>query len=194
MSVPADPETFFTRYVPERFAAIASGLAGKTSPGSLCFRVIGAGEWVLRLRDGALSVEAGTADDTIVQISVRREDFEPLVVRGAERLEQEPASLDGQLVAFRALSLDEERANLIRGISGNVALSVVDGEARSRVVLTPGTATPNFDAPECEVSIELADFLALQQGRQNPIELLMANKIRITGNAQIALALSGLFT
>lgn len=194
MSVPADPQAFFTRYVPERFATVESEFRGISSPGSLLFRVSGAGNWAFRLNAGVLVVEAGESNDPILQLSVSREDFEPLVVKSAERFEQIPNALDKQLVAFRALRLDAERANLIRGVAGNVGLAIVDQGRASRIVLTPGAATPNLDEPECEISIELVDFLALQRGAQNPIELLMNNKLRISGDAQIALALSGLFS
>ena len=193
MSVPEDPNEFFSRYVPERFAAIAKEFAGTSSAGSLVFRVSGAGEWSFRLKGGALGVEGGVSADAILQISVSRQDFEMLVLPSVMRFEQAPPALDKQLVAFRALSLDAERAQLIRGIAGSVSISISDRGKVSRIVLTPGTAAPNLEQADCDVSMELADFLALQQGTQNPIELLMNNKLRITGNAQIALALSGLF-
>jgi SCP-2 sterol transfer family len=193
MSVPEDPNEFFTRYVPERFAAIAKEFAGTSSAGSLVFRVRGAGEWSFRLKGGVLGVEGEVSADAILQISVSRQDFELLVLPSVARFEEAPPALDKQLVAFRALSLDAERAQLIRGIVGSVSISISDQGKVSRIVLTPGTAAPNLDKADCDVSVELADFLALQQGTQNPIELLMNNKLRITGNAQIALALSGLF-
>jgi predicted lipid carrier protein YhbT len=193
MSVPSDPKEFFTRYVPERFAAVVADFTGKTSAGSLAFDIGEAGAWSFRLENGALAVEPGVAADAILRISVAPADFEPLVVKSAARFAGAPAALERQLIALRALDLDAERAQLIRGIAGSVAIVVVDQGVPSRIVLTPGSAAPNLDAPDCELSVDLEDFLALQQGRQNPIELLMANRLRISGNAQIALALSGLF-
>ena len=193
MTVPSDPIEFFTRYVPERFATVASEFAGRSSAGSLVFEVEGAGAWSFRLAEGALGIEQGVAADAILRISIARTAFEPLVVKSAARFAGAPASLERQLIALRALNLDAERAALIREIAGSVAISIVDQGVPSRIVLTPGSAAPNLEKPDCEVSLDLEDFLALQQSQANPIELLMNNKLRITGNAQIALALSGLF-
>jgi putative sterol carrier protein len=47
--------------------------------------------------------------------------------------------------------------------------------------------------PECEVSCEADAFWGLQTGTTNPLELLMSGKLRISGDAQIPMALSSLF-
>jgi putative sterol carrier protein len=39
----------------------------------------------------------------------------------------------------------------------------------------------------------MSDFIDMQTGKRNPVELAMAGKVRIIGNAQIPLALSSVF-
>jgi putative sterol carrier protein len=39
----------------------------------------------------------------------------------------------------------------------------------------------------------MSDFMDMQTGKQNPMQLAMAGRIRIIGNAQIPMALSGVF-
>ena len=189
--VPSAPEPFFTDFVPARFAALG-GLQQGSSPGSVVFAVPGSGMWAFRLNRGQLLVETGLASDAVVRITIPEQSFGPIVVAGAERVTAE-APIERQLLAFRALSLDAERAQAIRDISGSVAFAVLDGAVTHRVYVTPGLAEPNLSAPECEVSCDAASFWGLQSGLNNPIELLMSGKLRIAGDAQIPMALSALF-
>ncbi|HEY4102702.1 MAG TPA: SCP2 sterol-binding domain-containing protein, partial [Polyangiaceae bacterium] len=149
--------------------------------------------WAYRLAAGKLAVEAGAPGDAIVCITVPEASFAPIVLAGAERLTGEALSPERQLLAFRALTLDAERAALIRGVAGSVAFAVVDGAHTHRVFVTPGSAEPNLAAPECEVSCAADSFWALQSGALNPFELLMSGKLTIKGDAQIPMALSSLF-
>ncbi len=190
--VPSSPEAFFGSYIPARFAEF-SGPSQATSAGSVLFSVPGAGSWAYRLAGGKLAVEAGVPADAIVCITVPEASFAPIVLAGAERLTGEALSPERQLLAFRALTLDAERASLIRGVVGSVAFAVIDGAHTHRVFVTPGAKQPNLAAPECEVSCEADAFWALQSGTLNPFELLMSGKLTIKGDAQIPMALSSLF-
>jgi SCP-2 sterol transfer family len=190
--VPSSPEVFFTTYIPARFAELA-GFEQATSAGSVLFTVSGAGQWAYRLVEGKLLVEPSAPSDAIVGITIPEASFGPIVVAGAERLAGQTLSPERQLLAFRALTLDAERAAQIRSVAGSVAFAVVDGASTHRVYVTPGTAAPNLVQPECEISCEADAFWGLQSGTHNPIELLMGGKLRIAGDAQIPMALSGLF-
>jgi putative sterol carrier protein len=57
-----------------------------------------------------------------------------------------------------------------------------------RVVLSIGATTPKPDAPDCEIECSLADLWSIQSGSVNPFQLLLDGKIRIKGNAELALA------
>lgn len=193
MSVPETAQAFFTQYIPTRFEAVKGVLTGKSSSGSMTFRVAGDGEWSLRLKDGALEIAEGMADDVILQVTVPAADFKPIFVRGAELQEGEPPKPEAQVMAFKALTVDAERAKLVRAVAGSVAFVITDGDDVRKLVITPGAAAPELDAPDCRLECQMSDFMDMQVGKQMPIQLAMSGKIRIVGNAQIPMALSGVF-
>jgi len=192
MSVPASPESFFTRYLPERFSGLP-GFEHVSSHGSVAFAVPEVGVWSFRMRVGELLCESGLPSDPVVRITIPEASFEPIVVRGTERMATLALSPDKQMLAFRALTLDAERVAQVRAVVGSVSFVVLDGDISHRVYVTPGSAEPNLAQPECEISCESEAFWGLQTGTQNPFELLMSGKIKITGQAQIPMALSSLF-
>lgn len=192
MSIPSSPELYFTHYIPERFSGLP-GFEQVSSLGSIAFVVPEVGRWSLKLRKGQLSCEQGLASDLIVRITIPEASFEPIVVRGTERMAGLTLSPDKQMLAFRALTLDAERVAQVRAVTGSVSFVVLDGKDNYRVYVTPSTAEPNLASPECEISCEAEAFWGLQTGSQNPFELLMNGKIKITGQAQIPMALSSLF-
>jgi putative sterol carrier protein len=192
MNIPSSPESFFTQYIPERFSGLA-GFERVSSLGSVVFAVLDVGMWSFRLHSGRLSCELGLPSDTVVRISIPQPSFEPIVVRGTERMAGLALSPEKQMLAFRALTLDAERLAQIRSVVGSVSFAVLDGQVSHRVYVTPGNAEPNLAKPECEITCEADAFWGLQTGTQNPIELLMSGKIKIAGEAQIPMALSSLF-
>src|SRR5690606_21225730 len=149
-----------------------------------------AGEWSLRLTDGELVVEPGVGDDVIMQVSVNEADFAAVVVEGARQQEAKGAKPEQQVVALKAITIDPARAAQVRGVPGSVGLVVTDGDETRRVTLTPGSQTPNIDAPECKLSCQMSDFVDWQEGRIQPMQLVMTGKMRIEGNAQIPMALT----
>jgi len=192
MNIPTSPESYFTRYIPERFSGMP-GFEQVSSAGSVAFAVPEVGLWSFRLRAGQLLCEPALASDPVVRITIPAASFEPIVVRGTERMAGLTLSPEKQMLAFRALTLDAERSAQIRSVVGSVSFAVLEGKDTHRVYVTPGAAEPNLSKPECEVSCESEAFWGLQTGTQNPFELLMSGKIRIAGDAQIPMALSSLF-
>lgn len=191
--VPETPQEFFTQYIPKRFDLVKSPLAGKSSSGCMTFRVSGAGEWSLRLIDGNLVVENGMADDVVLQVTTSSEDFAPIFVQGAVTQEGDPIKPEQQVLAFKVLTVDAERLALVKGIAGSVAFVIADGDRTYRLAVTPGAQIPKLDAPECRLEVKMSDFMDMQTGKQNPMQLAMSGKIKIVGNAQIPMALSGVF-
>lgn len=190
-SVPETPEAFFGSYVPATFARVAEPLRGVTSSGAVVFRVGEHEPFTFRLAEGQISAARGMADDALVQVTMAEDDFQPILVRGAEQLEQSQSAPEKKLAAFRALLIDAERASLIRSVQGSLAVELQDTRTH-RLVLTPGTRPPSA-AAECTVRCALSDFWAMQRGEANPFELMMNGKIQISGDAQIVMALSSLF-
>lgn len=194
--VPDDPKEFFESYLPERFKSFDATLAGKSSVGSMVFSVTdGGGEWSLLLRDGKLEVNAGADPDPILTFTIPSEDFLAVMVQGARLAEeaQEEAKASSQLMAFKALTLDAERAQLVKNVRGTVMFSITDGGQKRRLAVTPGTQTPELEKPECRLECQMSDYLELQQGRQVPMQLAMSGKIRMIGNAQVPMALGAVF-
>lgn len=191
--VPTKPAEFFGSWLPEAFEPLAARLGAKNSPGALVFQVGEDAPLALRIELGRINVSNGVPGDTIAQVRLTEGAFEPIVVRGAELLSAEQKSSETHLLVLRALTLDSERVGIIRGVPGSVAFVLKAGSEEHRLLLTPGTQTPNIQAPECTVRCQLDDFLAMQRGETNPFELMMNGKIQISGDAQIPMALSSLF-
>jgi len=61
------------------------------------------------------------------------------------------------------------------------------------LLLAPAGVAVDIDKPTCDVSCTLEDFWKLQSGEANAFELLMDGRLRLGGDAQIAMALSGVF-
>lgn len=191
--LPDTPKEFFTQFIPQQFKKLEAGMAGKSSNGSMVFRVTDAGEWSMRLKDGALEVMDGQQDDVIIQVTCSPADFKPIFVQAAVLQEGQTIKPEQQVMAFKALTIDSEKVKLVRSIAGTVAFVIDAGGTIHKLAITPGTGKPNLETPDCRLECKMSDFIDMQTGKQNPMQLAMSGKIRIVGNAQIPMALSGVF-
>src|SRR5689334_4690285 len=103
---------FFGEYVPAQLARLEPSLAGFSSPGAVVFELGAAGAWSLRITAGRASVTAGVDPEPLVHIALAEADFEPIVLVGAERFQNDAP--EHQLVAARVLTIDQDRARLLR--------------------------------------------------------------------------------
>jgi SCP-2 sterol transfer family len=181
---PSSPREFFHAFLPAWLAKSAT--SSITSPGALVFHV-GTETYALRLETGKLVVQDGPASDAILQVSLSSADFAELIVQAQPLLD---AGQSDRLLALRSLSLDAERAKLIRGVDGSVAFEISDGAEARTLLLTPGVTAVGSAPPACTVRVAAADFWALSRGEKNPFELLMDGKIRMQGRMEVAMALS----
>jgi hypothetical protein len=204
--VPDEPQRLLTEFLPQLFARLAAPSAGGGSvrpapfrspaPVGIVVRVVGAGEWTLRIASEGLVVEPQAADGAALQVSLSERDWGPLVVAPlslalAQRRDAElPAS--GSLWA-RLTRWDEETVDLLRRQPGGVLVRVDDAGTSRNVALTPGSQQYSLDNADCIIDCALADLLELQTKRKSPLDLFYAGQIRISGDAQVALALAGLF-
>ncbi|MBI4511922.1 MAG: SCP2 sterol-binding domain-containing protein [Deltaproteobacteria bacterium] len=192
--IPSTPREFFTTYLPARFAAARQAFSGKSSPGSMTFHVHGdaGGSWTLSLANGELEVTPGTCGEPVVQAFLSREDFEHLLLQAARLEEAQGGGLETQLLAFKALTLDAERAKMLRSVTGSVAFVIADGSVTRKVVIAVGDVR-SVEQPDCRVECQVTDFLDLTAGRQLAIQLAMSGRMRLLGNAQVAMALGAVF-
>ncbi len=181
---PSTSRDSFEEYLPGWFRAAVT--TEPNSPGALVFHV-GPDSFALRLEQGKLGVSRGSVSDAILQVSLTEPDFAELI-RQAEALFQSAAT--DRLLALRSLSLDPERAKLIRNVDGSVAFEIAEGDAIRTLLLSPGVAVAGSEPPACTVRVAAADFWALSRGDKNPFELLMDGKIRMQGRMDVAMALS----
>ncbi len=190
---PSDPEELFTSYLPLRLSAALGELGSITSAGAVTFRVVGSGEWSLRVVDGRVEVTEGMPDDVVLQITVPRDDFDALV----RQLSEQPFSFGrrsrtkGSLL--RALSISKETARMVRRVPGSVLLVARDGAASHRLLVSPGDRAANLDSAECTIELSLADLQDAQGNGVPPMQLLGQGKLRIKGSVQIAMALAAPF-
>jgi SCP-2 sterol transfer family protein len=222
--VPAAPERFFVEFLPAFVAelgaaspaaspavspaAVASGSPGRPSEegarrgrrapanAGIVARVVGAGQWTLRFTERALGVTPGVADDVALQLSLRAEDFVPLVVeplRVALDAPGESSALAAKGFWTRLGRFDAETVDLLRRQEGRILVRVDDEGTSRNVALTPGLQQFSLEQAECNVDCTLAALQDVQARRKNPLDLFYEGQIRITGDAQIALAMAGLF-
>jgi hypothetical protein len=182
-AAPTTAREFFESYLPDWFGK-AGGTA--TSPGALVFHV-GPESYALRLEAGVLKVATGSSSDAILQVSMSAPDFAQLIQQGDKLFQS--GNTDG-LLALRSLTLDAERARMIRNVDGSVAFEITEGETVHTFLLSPGVAVAGAAPPACTVRVDSADFWALSRGEKHPFELLMDGKIRMQGRMEVAMALS----
>lgn len=178
-------------------AAAPAGRRGATpAAAGVGLRVVAAGEWTLRIAGAQLLVKQGIESDVALQLSMAASDFEPLVVVPLRRaLEQRAAggNIDARSVWTRLGRWDTETVELLRQQTGSILLRIQDGERKRAIAITPGTQPFSLDTASCTIDCALADLEALQEQRGNPLDLFYQGQIRISGDAQIALAMAGLF-
>lgn len=192
-AVPDAPQAFFTEFLPERAKELSDALRGKTSPGSMTFRVIGDGEWTLRIADGALAVSNGMADDVIVQVTLPSADFKRVFVDGARSLAERKASVDKQVFAFKVLDAPADRIRMVKMIPGSLGFFVKEPDTTRVLVVSPGSRAFDLEKPECRLDCSIDDWEDMQSGKVQPMQLVMGGKMKMSGNPQIAMALAGVF-
>ena len=166
------------------------------APVGIGLRVLGAGEWTLRIVGEQLLVSAQIQPDVALQVSLAAHDFGPLVVAPLRRaLAQRSGEASAAPAGLwtRLGRWDEETVDLLRRQNAGILLRIQDGELKRCVALTPGIHPYSLEAAECTIDCALADLEQLQAKQGNPLDLFYAGQIRISGDAQIALAMAGLF-
>lgn len=187
---PSDPDAFFCDYLPRYLARSGTPFGNVSSVGSVTFRVASVGEWSLRLRDGELEVTRGMEDDVVIQVTTPAEDFTALLSEMALQAKTEGAKGNPRKGPFGALLADAETSRLVRHVPGSLLFVARDGEDRRRVLFTPGRRAAKLDVAECTIECAIEDLRDAGKAGASPLALFASGKLKITGNVQIAMALS----
>lgn len=189
----SSPHSFFETWLPARFAEFVQ----TCSPGQLQFNArcsvhveVGAEAWHLSLRDNALDVRAvtvGNADEATFRVHVDPALFDRFVLAEATKV----TSVPKELPALKLLALDDEALTLIRDIPG--CLKVVATEPGAELSATFGPGSRPAEPAECTLKCSVADLEAVKAGQAQPMELFFSGRIQLEGDAQVAMALAGLF-
>ncbi|MBM4361503.1 MAG: SCP2 sterol-binding domain-containing protein, partial [Deltaproteobacteria bacterium] len=83
-----------------------------------------------------------------------------------------------------------DTARLIRHVPGSVLVRVADAGAARRLLVTPGRRAARFEDAACTIDCSLSDLEDARAAGLSPMQLFAQGKLRISGNVQIALALS----
>jgi hypothetical protein len=208
VTVPERPDEFFTDFLPRQFAEFAAaadaapGRAPGAPPGApaearVLVRVAGAGEWSIGITARALSVRPGPDEAVALQLSLRDRDFVRLVVepaqRGLARRLEQPDLPQRAGLWSRLSRWDRETTDLLRQQPAGLLVRIEDQGTVRPVAVTPGTQPYSLDAAACIIECRLSDLVEIESGKTNPIDVFYSGRLRITGDAQIALALAGLF-
>jgi hypothetical protein len=207
--VPESPAQLIEEFLPQVLGqllssaatpAVAPAGAGRRAAAPAAagvgLRVVGAGEWTLRIVAERLLVKAGIESDVALQLSMAARDFEPLVtapLRRALAQREAAGSVSTKSLWARLGRWDAETVTLLRQQTGSILLRIQDGELTRALAITPSTQPFSLESASCTIECALSDLEALQQQRGNPLDLFYQGQIRIAGDAQIALAMAGLF-
>lgn len=181
--LPDNPHDFFTAIVPERFGEVGKGIA--QGPGSVCFDILGHGQWSLEIIEEQVKVTDGRNDDTLVHISLDGAEWQAAVRRITEG-GSGPLSSDG----LSNMMSNPAMASTLKAAQGTLKLVTQTDGGDSWVAVTFGGAEPNLDAPRATLSMssEVAEQMAA--GEANPQELFMSGKIQITGDMMMLMQLA----
>ncbi len=183
---PSTPEAFFDTWLPARLEGLDPSASAFAGVRCNLHVTVGDGLWWLSLDEGRVQVERTqrNPDEADFQICTERESFAQIVSQGAELANQ------AQGAHKRLRRVEPETLELVKNIPGSLKLRLHDQAGDYWLSLGPG-AHP-IAPPACTLSCALNDYLEMRAGRAAPMDLFMAGKIRIDGDAQVAMALAGI--
>ena len=197
--LPAAPITarrFLEDFVPGAFAELTGGRRLPGTDLELGFVLLGAGggEWVYRVRDGALEeVRAGRNDATLTVIQ-SVDDWRGALWEGRGGIFGRTVTslLSGAAVgrlreAARERAPSFEALEPIRALEGLVRVVLagdLGGDWSLEIKLGPG-AIP--DEPSATLTIEAEDAAAIERGELDALQAFMAGRIEVMGDMTLVL-------
>jgi hypothetical protein len=200
-AAPMSPAEFLERWLPEAFAE--ADVPDDVRAADVALGVLlegpGGGEWVLRVKGGALDVSAGSRADTAFTFVQSVADW-----RGALWEGRGGAIGEGAAGLFRPGQVAQGAAGgmggapslaaleQLRVLSGVIRMVVEGGEGGDWAVafkLGPGDIPAEATTT---VTIAAADAAKLQSGELDPMEAFMAGRIRVMGDMALMLQMQAI--
>lgn len=184
--LPSTPETFFDTWLPQRLEQLDPSSSAFADVHCSLHVTVDDGRWWLSIEGGRVEVERTLRNpvEADFQICTERESFAQIVSQGAQLASK------AQDAKKRLRRVEPGTLELVKNIPGSLQLRLHDRAGDYWLSVGPG-AHP-IAPPACTLSCALADYLEMRAGRAAPMDLFMAGKIRIDGDAQIAMALAGI--
>jgi hypothetical protein len=193
---PIEATEFLEDFVPGAFAELAGGRRLPETDLELGFQLLGegGGEWVYRVRDGALDVVRTGRDHATVTVIQSVEDWRGALWEGRGGIFGRTASAVLSGAAFETLreaAGDREPSfeplEPIRALEGLVRV-VLAGDAGGdwslAVKLGPGEIPSE---PSATVTIQADDAAAIERRELDPLQAFMAGRIQVVGDMTLVL-------
>jgi hypothetical protein len=196
VNVPEQPGELITQFLPRRFAELVPAervAQSRPSARGIILRVAGDGEWTLAVVDGRLAVSAGASADAALQISLRSDDFAALIVEPLRGPLPEPSAAQVTTLLGKLSRWDDETTELLRHVPGSLLVRVDDAGRVRPLAITPGGRDYSLEQGDCTIECGMSVLRDVTSGRRSPLDALYAGELKLGGDAQLALALAGVF-
>jgi hypothetical protein len=174
------PEQFFEQLLPAGFAAQREAGAATPQDFTMQYKIAGAGDWLVTIKDGQMTTRKGTGD-AVITFAVSLADFRDAV------LARDGASLAVILPQSRPGRPDN--SGRAKALKGTMAVELArEGKDPMKVEMTfNGAATPRT-----VMKVKVTDYVAMQEGRLNGQEAFMTGKLRIEGDMGFLMQIAAL--
>ena len=197
-TAPIAAQEFLEDFVPAAFAELAAGRPLPETELELGFRLLGegGGEWVYRVRDGALDVEQADRKRATLTVIQSVDDWRGALWEGRGGIFGRTAvavlsgsAFDGlrEAAGERDSGAALEALEPIRALEGLVRI-VLAGDAGGdwslSIKLGPGGIP---DEPNATLTIQAEDAAAIERGELDPLQAFMAGRIEVLGDMTLVL-------
>ncbi|MCC7076654.1 MAG: SCP2 sterol-binding domain-containing protein [Acidimicrobiia bacterium] len=183
VEIPDSAHEYFTQVIPAQFKETIAG--HEDGPGSICFDLVGEGQWSLTVKGGEIDVTDGRHDDTIVEITFDGSNWKEAVKRMQEG-GAGPMSGDGlgNMLGNPAV------ASTLKAAQGTLKLVTTTDSGDEWVAITFGGAEANLDQPRATLTMSREVAEKMSKGEANPQELFMSGQIQIAGDMMMLMQLA----
>jgi len=185
-----DLGTFFTSYVPERFAAEGGSELVPDDPDRALYVEVGGWGWTLRHHGGRVHVTEGADGPAMASLRLTEEDWRDAIT-GALAGGFEPSEADWERAKKRGRLTPEvlEKLDALRGRVRVVVRHFMGRDWTAELVVGPEDEADKT----ATVKVGAMDAEQLLQGRKDPVRAYTSGDVEIEGAERFAVALGAIF-